>query len=214
MSSPSNSKLTEHENSSPPAARTLPPPHQEPEYPRGPPVDLGVRLANARNLRPTEAPPAPSPRATLILSIADGGRSLLRPATSRLDTDMAFKPVPKYGGVPGSYRSPYDGGGRTPGDQHLIASSTTVEEFEAMYGTDARRYRAAAAVEDAASEGSAESDQTVGPSQPARTISFGMMPPVTIRDKGKAPVAPQPTQKVAPTVAEGVSFFSPPCACS
>jgi hypothetical protein len=123
---------------------------------------------------------------------------------------VAFKAVPKYGSVPGSYKSPYDGGGKTPGDQHLPASSTTVEEFEAIFGTDARR-RDAATAEDAASEGSVDSDQTVGPTQPSRTISFGMMPPVAIHDKRVAPAAPQATQKAAPTVSEGVSTRS--CYC-
>jgi hypothetical protein len=212
MSSPSASKSTKPQAFSPPLAlcSKTPPPQEPHEFNRRPPGDFGARLANARNLRPTEAPPAPPPRATPTNTVADSCPSMLQHILWPMNTGIAFQPMPKYGGIPGSYRSPYDGGGKTPGDQHLPASSTTVEEFEARYGTDALR-RAAATAGDAASEGSAESDQTVGPTQPGRTISFGMMPPVAIRDKRVASAAPQATQKNAPTFAEGVSTRS--CFC-
>jgi hypothetical protein len=209
MSSPSNHKSTEPETSSSPAK--TPPSQDLLDHTRRAPGDFGARLANARILRPAEAPPPPAPCATSTAAIVDGGPSLILTFAASFDTATSFKPISKYGGVPGSYRSPYDGGGRTPGDQHLPASSTTVEEFEARDGTDARRRRAATAAEDAASEGSAESDQTVSLAQPGRTISFGMMPPMAIRDKGKAPTAPQVVKKVAPTVAEGVSTLHYTC---
>jgi hypothetical protein len=209
MFSPRDSKSTEREPSSPspPLQTATPPPAEQGEYTRRPLVGFGARLADARNLRPDEAPTAPAPRTTATASIDDSGPSLLWPTPSPFATGMALKPVPKYGGVPGSYVSPYDGGGKTPGDQHLPASSTTVEEFEAKYGTDARRRATGAttASEDAGSEGIVHSDRTVTPTQPGRTISFGLMPPVAINDKGKGPAGPQNEKKVASAVPEGVS---------
>jgi hypothetical protein len=208
MSSPSDSKHTEPECSSSPTALCAETqfPKELIEFTRRPPVGFGARLADARNLRPDEAPPAPAPRATATAPVADSGPSLLQHTSFPFATDMAFKPVPKYGSVPGSYVSPYDGGGKIPGDQHLPASSTTVEEFEAKYGTDARRRAATAtASNDATSEGSVGSDTTVTPTQPGRTISFGLMPQMVIREKGKAPAGPQDKKTVAPTVPEGVS---------
>jgi hypothetical protein len=209
MSSPSDSKSTEPEaSSSPTPLRTETQSPQEPiEFTRRPPIGFGARLADARNLRPDEAPPAPAPRATPTVRTENNGPSLLQSTSSPFATSITLKPVPKYGGVPGSYVSPYDGGGKTPGDQHLPASSTTLEEFEARFGTDARRRAASAtaASEDTASEGSAHSDRTVTLTQPCSTISFGLMPPVAINNKGKAPADTQDEKKVAPVLPEGVS---------
>jgi hypothetical protein len=62
---------------------------------------------------------------------------------------------PRYGGIKGSYVSPYDIG-KTPGDSRLPSSSTTVEEFEELYGNRADR-----ASECGLSEDSEASDETV-----------------------------------------------------
>jgi hypothetical protein len=174
-------------------------------FTRRPPVDFGARLANARNLLPGEAPPAPPPRQTSNTPIIAGSSSLPQAALYPFASNMNFKPVPKYGGVKGSYVSPFDSGGKTPGNKNLPASSTTVEEFETKYGSEARRAAIAAEDGDSASEGSAVSDHTVAPKQAGRTISFGRMPPVQMQNKGKAPAGPVGQHRVAPAVPQGVS---------
>jgi hypothetical protein len=210
MSSSFNTQATSANSLSPPPsprAETLSP-QEAHGFTRRPPVDFGARLANARNLLPDEAPPAPPPRQTANTAITAGSSSVLPAAFSRFASETTSKPVPKYGGVKGSYVSPFDSGGKTPGNKKLPASSVTVEEFEAKYGSEARRAAgagAAAGVEDNGSEGSSGSDRTIAPTQARRTISFGLMPPVQVRDKGKAPAGPVAQKRVAPVVPEGVS---------
>jgi len=85
---------------------------------------------------------------------------------------MASKYAPRIGSVKGSYISPFDSGGKTPGNQRLQASSTTVAEFEAMYGTGSR-----GVAEDA-------------------TISVGQMSPVVVRAKDEDGAASVAAKKV------------------
>lgn len=173
-------------------------PSPEPRtYTRAPPVGLGDRLASARCLAPDAAPPPPPPRPTVATDTSVA--SLLRPSVfPPLGADMAAKYVPKYGSVKGSYIGPFDSGGKTPGDKHLPASSTTYEEFEAKYGSAAR-----AAAQDAQSETSHDSDRTIGPS--AGTISFGMMPSVVMHDKGKGRAVSVSEKVAVPPIPEGAS---------
>jgi hypothetical protein len=186
-----------------------------PEFTRRAPVDFGARLANARNMRPDEAPAAPRPRQIASVPITHGGPSLPPAASPHFYSDLYVKPVPKYGGVKGSYVSPFDSGGKTPGEKHLPASSTTVEEFEAKYGSEARRAAVATAeIGEDASEGSAASNQTVVPTQAGRTMSFGMMPPVQIQDTGKGPAGPVAKQKDALVVPEGVGTLQHTLSCT
>ncbi|KAH7077415.1 hypothetical protein FB567DRAFT_478243 [Paraphoma chrysanthemicola] len=137
MSSPSTPKAS-------PAKPASPSPLSSPETPRplrtfsrAPPVDLGDRLANARNLRPDDAPPPPSPQASF--PAFGGGVMMQAPVHSAIGPALDHKVGPMYGGVPGSYISPYDTGGKAPGDKHLLASTMTEAEFERKYGSFARR---------------------------------------------------------------------------
>jgi hypothetical protein len=102
---------------------------------------------------------------------------------SPLPAEMAYKPVPKYGGVKGSYTSPFDSGGKTPGDIHLPSSSITVEAFEAKYGSGSGPSRPAPG--GVVFRGNIGFDRTASSAHPAQTISFGQMPPVTFEGKGK-----------------------------
>jgi hypothetical protein len=140
-----------------------------------PVTDFGARLAIARNLCPDEALLAPPSQATT--PTAEGGLSLLPAETPLIRGAEAFRQRPVYGSVKGSYTSPYDSGGKAPGDKHLPSWSTTMEEFEAKYGSRSRR-----ALQKTGSGGNAESDHAVS-SAPA--------------------IEPK---KVAPTVPEGVSI--------
>jgi hypothetical protein len=181
-------------------------------YTRRAPIGFGDRLANARGLPPQEAPPAPPLRATAPVFSLDVGVPLLPPSSAVLP-GVTIKTVPKYGGVKGSYISPYDVGGQPPGNKHLPTSSTTVAEFEAKYGATARRFAPLStdAQEEAASEGSVESDRTVVP-LPGRSISFGMMSPVSITGKPKAPIGIMGEEGVI-SVSEdvnGICIHSPP----
>jgi hypothetical protein len=174
------------------------------KFTRGPSAEFGSRLANARNLRPNEAPPAPPSRSTAL--VAEGSTTAESPlmvvSRTALLGELAFKPVPKYGGVKGSYTSPFDSGGKTPGDIHLPSSSTTAEEFEAKYGSGAGSVRAA--TDGVVFRGNVGINHTVRPAQPGRTISFGQMPPVTVEGRGKVRVVDE--TKAARTVPTDVSF--------
>ncbi|KAF1914856.1 hypothetical protein BDU57DRAFT_501562 [Ampelomyces quisqualis] len=166
-------------------------PRQEPgRFTRGTSTEFGLRLANARNLRPDEAPLAPSPHHTAPIAVGSTAAPSASAAVSQslLSSEMKFKP--KYGGVKGSYTSPFDSGGKTPGGVHLPSSSTTVEEFEAKYGSGAGTARAAS--------GGVGLDCNVSPAQPGRAISFAQMPAATFKGKGKGPAVSE--LKAAPRV--------------
>jgi hypothetical protein len=173
MPSPTASEIASteplHHSPSPGTPRAAPR-----DYTRREDVGFGARLANARNLAPGEAPPPSPPRDSLPIS--DGGPSLLPASQLGFRSGTTPRALPTCRVGKGSYVSPYDSG-RTPGDVRLPSSSTTVEEFEAMYGTEARL-----ASQNAPSEASEESDQTAT----------------------SAPVAPK---KLVHAVPEGVSFL-------
>lgn len=179
------------------------------KFTRGPSAEFGSRLANARNLRPDEAPPAPPPRPTAL--VAEGSAADPPPLGAfrwtPLPGEIAFKPIPKYGGVKGSYTSPFDSGGRTPGDIHLPSSSTTVEEFEARYGSGASPARAAAAAGGVVFKGNVGYNRNISETQAAGTISFVQMPPLTVEGKSKESVVAE--TKPAPTVPKDLSFPVP-----
>lgn len=127
------------------------------------------------------------------------GFSVLPPGFSQPGGDMASKYAPRIGLVKGSYISPFDSGGKTPGNQRLQASSTAIAEFEAMYGPGSR-----AADEDAQSEGSVNSNGTVFHKPAAGpTISFGQMSPVAVRDNDKDRAASVAAKKVPARPSEG-----------
>jgi hypothetical protein len=208
--SASLAKTNAVEKLSPPSTLALP--ESEPRiYTRRAPVGFGDRLANARGLPPQEAPPVPPLRATGPVFSLNGGVSLSSPGLAVLP-GVAMRTIPKYGGVKGSYISPYDVGGQPPGNKHLPASSTTVAEFEAKYGSTASRFppQSADAQEEAASEGSVESDRTIVP-LPGRSISFGMMPPVSITGKPNAPIGVMGEEGVIPVSEDvrSIRIYSP-----
>jgi hypothetical protein len=129
-------------------------PHFRPrEFTRHANANFGSRLASARNLAPSELPCPPPPRAFAPIVISGKPPFLAGPFTS--DNTAAYKASFRYGGIKGSYTSPYDGG-RTPGDTRLPTSSTTVEEFESMFGSRVLR-----SLDNTPSESSEESAQTV-----------------------------------------------------
>ena len=187
MSSPTTPKAT---TANPAPCSSSPPSDEAPrpesrEFTRRPPAEFGSRLANARNLSPDEAPPAPPTRLAAPVMNEDFGPSF--PPLGQLafpgGEPVTKKVLPKYGGVKGSYISPYDSGGKVPGNKWLPNSSTTVEEFEAKYGTAARL--ASPTEHDMRSEGSVKSDHTVE-AVPERTTE----------------------EEVVPQVPEGVSAFT------
>lgn len=137
MSSPSNLNA-------PSATAASPSPSSPPETPRpartfsrAAPADFGARLSNARNLRPHDAPPPPPPQ-TPFPAFSDDilVHPLVHPA---FGPALNYNVGPKFSGIPGGYISPYDSGGKTPGDRHLPANSMTEAEFERKYGSAARR---------------------------------------------------------------------------
>ena len=148
-----------------------------------PPTGFGDRLANARNLRPNDAP-APSPARSSSSTYPYAGRDALFP-TWGSNAYIEGEPLPggykKYAAIPGSYNSPYDSYGVTPGDRHLPSETTTMEEFEAKYGAAAVRAKAEKA---AAAEAS-------------------------VKSKSEPPVAPFPAalehKSVVPELPQGVS---------
>ncbi|KAH7401745.1 hypothetical protein DE146DRAFT_779953 [Phaeosphaeria sp. MPI-PUGE-AT-0046c] len=165
-------------------------PQQYPRaFTRAPPGGFGDRLALARRIHPEDMPPVP-PRATSL--------GLDAPGTSSPSMVRSFHNKPRYGGTPGSYTSPYDIGGKTPGNPHLPTSSMTWEEFEAKHGSGRRE-----AVYDTVSEASAACDDNTTPGPSRRMILFGNMPPIDIKDKGKAPYTAVGEQVVRPTIPEG-----------
>lgn len=191
-------------SSSPSPATT---PRQEvSKFTREPSPEFGSRLANARNLRPDEAPPAPPPRPRALVAEGSAAASSHLAAVSwtPLPGEKSFKPIPKYGGIKGSYTSPFDSGGKTPGDIHLASSSTTIEEFEAKYGSGASPARAAAAAGSVVFKGNVGYNRNSGAAQATQTISFGHMPPVTLEGNGKRRADAE--IKPAPTVPNDVSF--------
>ncbi|KAH5970564.1 hypothetical protein HBI85_075400 [Parastagonospora nodorum] len=175
-------------------------PRQEPRvYHRGPPSGFGDRLASARGLPPSAAPPPPPPRTTVP---ADGaGFSVLPSGFSPPGGDMASRYAPRIGLVKGSYISPFDSGGKTPGNPRLQASSTTIAEFEAMYGPGSR----AVAEDDAQSEGSVNSNGTILHHPAASSaLSFGQMSPAAVREKNKDRAA-FVAEKIPATLPKGSS---------
>jgi hypothetical protein len=150
-------------------------PSPERTYSSAPPAGLGDRLASARRLPPVEAPPPPPPRDTV--GAATGSVSLRPLALAPSGADMAPKYISKYGSVKGSYISPFDSGGKTPGDKHLPASSISYEEFEAKYGSSSR----AAATEDAPSDAS---DRTIGPSDKGKGRTVSVSEKVVVPPEG------------------------------
>ncbi|KAF2831885.1 hypothetical protein CC86DRAFT_339918 [Ophiobolus disseminans] len=168
------------------------------EFNRRAPTGFGSRLADARNLRPDEAPFAPPPRTVSPVIGEDAGPAL--PPLGQLPftgSESVCKVVPKYGGVKGSYISPYDSGGQVPGNPYLAFSSTTVEEFEAKYGTAARL--ALAAKEDAQGEDRVEGNDAASSVQD-RSISFGSFLPTTMPEKSASHTA---KKEEVPQVPEG-----------
>jgi hypothetical protein len=146
------------------------------------PTEFGSRLANARNLRPDEAPPAPAPRRAEPVPPA---RSFNNPFPDRdglfpfwgsnryLKGTPLFPTERKYP----VYISPYDSGGVTPGNKHLPSDSMTMEEFEAKYG--AAEVRAKAEAKAKAAEGKDKGKSTATPF------------PSALADENVVPEAPQ-----------------------
>jgi hypothetical protein len=112
--------------------------------------------------------------------IADGGTSSFPTGPSAFVSTPASTATHRYGGIRGSYLSPYDGG-RVTGDVRLPASSTTVEEFERMFSSADCR-----ASGKAPSENSEVSQDTVTVTPAVRRIE---------------------KPKIVPIVPEGVSTF-------
>ncbi|KAH7073118.1 hypothetical protein BKA63DRAFT_577197 [Paraphoma chrysanthemicola] len=138
MSSPSTPKASPAKPASPSPPSWPGTPRPTRTFSRAPPVDLGDRLANARNLRPDDAPPPPPPLQGTFPAFG-GGTMMQPPVHSAFGPALDHKFGPKYGGVPGSNISPYDTGGKTPGNKHLPASTMTETDFERKYGSFARR---------------------------------------------------------------------------
>lgn len=180
-------------------------PTQEPRaFTRAPPGGFGDRLSMARGIRPQDVPPAP-PRAaptapTALAFDVDVGPSTR--ATSRYLTNNPSAYKPRYGSMPGSYTSPYDIGGKTPGDPRLPTNSITWQEFEAKHGSGRHLSHPSTTL-----HGLAATSHTATPGPSRRTISFGEMPPVDIKGKGKAP-ASAAAEQVTPSIPEGVSNSS------
>ena len=173
-----------------------PTPRQElPAFTRAPPGGFGDRLAMARGLQPSDVPPAP-PRVAPPASAAppvptapmaptgygfNAGPSTLAAAPEFSNPSLGYKP--RYGSVPGSYTSPYDVGGKTPGDRRLPASNCDREAWERRWisGRDLL-----------ASESALHGSQ---------------MPSFDVKDKGKAP-ASAAAERATPAIPEGVSTSS------
>lgn len=176
-------------------------------------ASMGDPFAIVPGVHPQDVPPA-APHATSVPSApstfagiprAPTGPTAFATGPSTLSTPPGpSNPtrgyVPLYGSQPGSYTSPYDVGGKTPGDPRLPASSISVEDFERKYGSGRH----------GAVPGHMLSNPTVaaGPSRGGLTpgnISFGQMPPVDIPGNGKAP-ASTTAEQVAPEIPDGVSI--------
>lgn len=180
-------------------------PQQEPRaFTRAPPGGFGDRLALARRVRPEDVPPAPPRTAGPAPEVPSS--STLTAVWGLNNQPPAYKP--RYGGTPGSYTSPYDIGGKTPGDPHLATSSTTWEAFEAKHGSGRHAVARNSATE--ASDASSPT-ATTGPSR--RTITFGAMEPVNVLGETKAPAAAVSEQKVTPVIPEGVSTVTRTFSC-
>jgi hypothetical protein len=192
-----------------------------PAFTRAPPGGFGDRLAMARRVQPSDVPPAP-PRAAPPAPAAstapnapiaptslgfDAGSSTLATVTGPSSPSLGYKP--RYGGMPGSYTSPYDIGGKTPGDPRLSANSVSWEEFERKYGSG-RHLLAPETTSHGSvpSEHIADAGSTRGGGASPGSISFGEMRPVDIKGKGKAP-ASAAAERVTPAISEGVS--TSPC---
>jgi hypothetical protein len=190
MSSPTTPKAALAKPASPSPTSSPETPRANRTYTRYAPVDFGARLANARNLRPDEAPPALPPHVAAPAS--ESGVIVQPPVHSAFGSTLSHRVGPKYGAVPGSYVSPYDPGGKTPGNTRLPNSSITEAEFEAKYGSTARRAL------------HARSDRTVTTAGGVR-IAFGDNEPTTIPDKGDGSVASVVEAKAVPQVPKDVS---------
>jgi hypothetical protein len=208
MSSPSTHKVADAQPSSPQSLSETPRP--EPRVcTRRAPVDFGARLADARGLRPQDAPPAPPPRtadalsATQAVVMPSGGNSLLSPGSAQVvGTDTIVGAVPRYGGTKGSYISSYDIGGQHPGSRHLSGCSTMHAVFEAKYGASARRHFNARVD----STDSAAPDHAVAPATD-RFNTLRTMKPVQLSEKAQAPIGVKGEERVV-HVPEDVSTFA------
>jgi hypothetical protein len=181
---------------SPPQSSPTIPALEPCEYTRFMPGGFGSRLANARNLAPSQAFPLPTPRVNSVLP--DGRVSLLAERHSAISSDVASKIMPEYDTARGSYVSPYHNDGSIFGDNCLSANSVPFTEFWEGSGRGIRWL-----FESAPSEGSVESDQTVT-QRVGHTISFGQFPPTMILEKSRAPISVFSKSKVAPVVPQGV----------
>jgi hypothetical protein len=166
------------------------------EYTRFMPGGFGSRLANARNLAPSQVFPLPTPR--FISVLPDDGVSFIAERHSAISSDVASKIMPEHDTARGSYVSSYHNDGSISGDNRLPANSIP---FTESWGGNGRAVRCPS--ESAPSEGSVESDQTVT-QRVGRTISFGQFPPTMIPEKYRAPISVFSKSKVAPVVPQGV----------
>ncbi|KAF2033874.1 hypothetical protein EK21DRAFT_108664 [Setomelanomma holmii] len=183
MSSPTTPKATPAKPASPSFESSPDTPCPARSFNRFTTGDFGGRIANARNLRQQEAPPAPLPRTSVCGS--EGGVILEGSLHSSLGPASSHKVRPIYGGFPGSYVGPYDSCGKTPGDQHLPNTSMSVQEWETKCAGLLASLK-------------------VAPT-PGRRIAFGENPPVTFPEKGKEHVSAVDGKKVKREVPQGAT---------